>query len=93
MDLIFREESYQVMGGCFEVYKEMGCGFLEAVYENPQISQINDGDRRNAVLGQEVSRVCGLQSVSSVQSVDLVVGLLLNFGSERLQYKRFVFEV
>jgi GxxExxY protein len=33
MDLVFREESYQVMGGCFEVYKEMGCGFLEAVYQ------------------------------------------------------------
>jgi GxxExxY protein len=21
------------MGACFEVYKEMGCGFLEAVYQ------------------------------------------------------------
>jgi GxxExxY protein len=28
-----KEESYRVMGACFEVYKEKGCGFLEAVYQ------------------------------------------------------------
>jgi GxxExxY protein len=33
MDIIFKEESYRIMGACFEVYKEMGCGFLEAVYQ------------------------------------------------------------
>jgi GxxExxY protein len=33
MEIIFKEESYQIMGACFEVYKEMGCGFLEAVYQ------------------------------------------------------------
>ena len=26
-------ESYQILGACFEVYKEKGCGFLEAVYQ------------------------------------------------------------
>ena len=31
--LIFKEESYKIMGACFEVYKTMGCGFLEAVYQ------------------------------------------------------------
>ncbi len=31
-ELIYREESYRIMGACFEVYKEKGCGFLEAVY-------------------------------------------------------------
>jgi GxxExxY protein len=33
MEIIYKEESYRVMGACFEVYKEMGCGFLEAVYQ------------------------------------------------------------
>jgi GxxExxY protein len=33
MELILKEESYQIVGCCFEVYKEMGCGFLESVYE------------------------------------------------------------
>jgi GxxExxY protein len=32
-DIIFSEQSYQIMGACFEVYKEKGCGFLEAVFQ------------------------------------------------------------
>lgn len=32
-DLIYKNESYQVMGACFEVYEQMGSGFLEAVYQ------------------------------------------------------------
>ena len=32
-DLIYKEESYAIMGACFEVYKEKGCGFLESVYQ------------------------------------------------------------
>jgi GxxExxY protein len=28
-----REECYQIQGAVFEVYREMGCGFLEAVYQ------------------------------------------------------------
>ena len=32
-DIIFKDESYQIMGACFEVYKEMGPGFLESVYQ------------------------------------------------------------
>lgn len=32
-EIIYKEDSYRIMGACFEVYKEMGCGFLEAVYQ------------------------------------------------------------
>lgn len=31
--ILYQEESYRIMGACFEVYKEKGCGFLEAVYQ------------------------------------------------------------
>ena len=31
--LIYEEESYAIRGAVFEVYREMGCGFLEAVYQ------------------------------------------------------------
>lgn len=31
--IILREESYQVQGAIFDVYREMGCGFLESVYQ------------------------------------------------------------
>jgi GxxExxY protein len=33
MNLLFEEESYAILGACFEVYKDKGCGFLEAVYQ------------------------------------------------------------
>jgi GxxExxY protein len=32
-EIIYKEESYQIIGACFEVYKAMGCGFLEPVYQ------------------------------------------------------------
>jgi GxxExxY protein len=31
--IIYPEESYRVLGACFEVYREKGCGFLEAVFQ------------------------------------------------------------
>ena len=33
MGLFFEEETYAIRGAVFEVYREMGCGFLEAVYQ------------------------------------------------------------
>ena len=32
-DLIYREESFKITGACQEVYRSMGIGFLEAVYQ------------------------------------------------------------
>lgn len=31
--LLYADETYQILGACFEVYKRMGCGFLEPVYQ------------------------------------------------------------
>jgi GxxExxY protein len=31
--ILFREESYRIVGACFEVYNELGSGFLEPVYQ------------------------------------------------------------
>ena len=31
--IIYKEESYAIIGACMEVYNEMGSGFLEAVYQ------------------------------------------------------------
>jgi len=32
-DLIFKDECYSIVGACFEVYDEKGCGFHEPVYQ------------------------------------------------------------
>ena len=32
-EIIHAQESYKIIGACFEVYKEKGCGFLESVFQ------------------------------------------------------------
>ena len=32
-ELIYADECYRIVGACFEVYREKGCGFLEAVFQ------------------------------------------------------------
>jgi GxxExxY protein len=31
--IVFKDESYRIIGACFELYTEKGCGFLEPVYQ------------------------------------------------------------
>jgi GxxExxY protein len=31
--LIYEQKSYKIIGACIEVHKELGCGFLEGVYQ------------------------------------------------------------
>ena len=32
-ELLYKQECYAVIGACFEVYKDKGCGFHEPVYQ------------------------------------------------------------
>jgi GxxExxY protein len=32
-EIIYKSESYAIIGACFEVYNEKGCGFLEPIYQ------------------------------------------------------------
>jgi GxxExxY protein len=32
-NLIHEQKTYEILGACFEVYREKGCGFLEGVYQ------------------------------------------------------------
>lgn len=33
MNLLYKDEAYQIIGACMEVHRELGCGFLEVVYQ------------------------------------------------------------
>ena len=41
-DIVYKLESYEIMGACFEVYKEKGAGFLESVYQECLELELND---------------------------------------------------
>jgi GxxExxY protein len=32
-ELIYKQECYEILGACFEVYNEQGCGFTENVFQ------------------------------------------------------------
>ena len=50
MNIIHKLESFEIMGACFEVYKEKGSGFLEAVYQ--ECLEIEFTDRKIPFLAQ-----------------------------------------
>jgi len=31
-EILFKDESYRIIGACMEVHKKLGSGFLESVY-------------------------------------------------------------
>ena len=41
-EILYKEESYKILGALFEVYKEKGCGFLEPVYQECVELELSD---------------------------------------------------
>ena len=79
MDILYKDESYSIMGACFEVYKEMGCGMKENV--------------NHECLEREF-RSKQLPAVHEPK-VELAykLGLLVNFGHyPRLEWERIVLD-
>lgn len=48
--LVHAEETHALLGACFEVYKEKGCGFLEAVFQ--ECLELELADRRVSFRAQ-----------------------------------------
>ena len=123
MDLLFKEESYKIIGAAMEVHKELGAGFLESVYQEAfelELKKQNIPYEREALLNiyykgtklkkcysadficynkivvelkalGELSTNHEAQLLNYLKTSKLKLGLLLNFGSKSLQYKRLIF--
>ncbi|MEI7830709.1 MAG: GxxExxY protein [Prolixibacteraceae bacterium] len=121
-DLIYRDESYLIVGCCMEVHKRLGCGFKEAVYQEALEREFFDNDldfereKRLKILykgiylkieytpdfvcfdkivlelkaASELTDILQAQLFNYLKASKLRLGLLINFGSTTLQFKRFI---
>jgi GxxExxY protein len=122
MELLHKEITEQIIGAAFEVYRELGYGFLEKVYQRAmqvelrlrglkaeieQKIQVNFkgnvvGDYQADILVSDVvivelkvSKVYNPedepQLLNELKATGMKVGLLINFGRTKVDFKRMVF--
>lgn len=41
IDLLYKQEAFKIIGACMEVHKELGSGFLEAIYHEALILELS----------------------------------------------------
>jgi GxxExxY protein len=120
--ILFKDESYAIIGACMKVHRALGPGFLEAVYEEVVEKEFivqNIPYKRQVKLdlyyeGVQLSKhyradfVCydsiivELKAVAQIPTVfyaqlqnylkctNMELGMLINFGTPSLTYKRIV---
>ena len=123
MDLLYKEEVFDIIGAAIEVHKGLGHGFLEAVYQEAFEIELNkkaiiyEKEKRLSITyrGNKLNKyyiadfVCFDKIIVEIKAINKLsndnyaqvlnylkvtgykVGVLLNFGSKSLEYKRLIF--
>jgi len=117
--MLYQDLTGHILEACFEVINELGCGFIESVYENALLIALEQkGLRaksqeplmvrfRGEVVGKfyadilvedrviiELKAVRSLvpehqaQLINYLKATGIEVGLLVNFGNPKLEYRR-----
>lgn len=119
--ILYKEESYLIIGACIEVHRQLGPGFRESVYQEalslelglqniPFAAQPEIRIHYKDILLQkkfkpdflcynniqlEIKAASSLtpsdesQVINVLKAAKLPLGLLVNFGEEKLVYRRF----
>jgi len=120
--IIYKEESYKILGACFTVHSELGFGFLENVYQEALAKELAvrkipfkkeaelDILYKNEYLSKKYYadficydkiileiKACEnisdnhiAQVVNYLSATNFKLGIIINFGSKSLTYKRIV---
>jgi GxxExxY protein len=120
-EFLHKEITQEIIGAAFEVYKHLGYGYLEKVYQRAmQVELLQCGLKaelehpikvryKNVVVGDyaadllveklvmvelkvspEYNESDEAQLINELVSTDTKVGLLINFGQDRVDFKRLV---
>ena len=122
MELLHKEITEQILGAAFEVYKTLGYGFLEKVYQRAMqvelrsrglVAEIESkikvvykgvvvGDYQADIfvnecvivelkVAKEIQTTDEPQLLNELKATGIKVGLLINFGRTKAEFKRLVF--
>jgi GxxExxY protein len=120
--IMFKVESYEIVGAAIEVWKKLGYGFLEKVYENAMAIELEKqaipfeqqkpikvfyegqivGDYiADLIVGgkillelksaQAISDAFLAQTLNYLKATGIRLGIILNFGPDKMESKRVVF--
>jgi GxxExxY protein len=121
-ELIYGEEEYKVAGAAMAVSNALGCGFLEAVYQEAMEVELSYNripfeaqkrikiEYRGRVLQKEyvadfvcyggmILEIKAIKKITEVEEAQLLnylnaarlpIGLIVNFGAQKLEWKRYV---
>ena len=122
MDLLYEDETFNIIGSAMTVHNELGSGFLEAVYQEAlehEFALNNIPSRREIPLQifykekllsklyiadficyekiiVELKSISALhnehiaQTINYLKATKFKLGLLINFGKTKLEYKRII---
>ncbi len=122
VEILFKKESYKIIGACMEVHKKLGLGFLESVYsealelEFKKVGVPYKKEKKLPVYYDEkplnkyfrADFVCydsivlelkatkysvdadRKQTLNNIKATQFKLGILINFGTPSLTYKRIV---
>ena len=69
--ILLEEETYAIRGAVFDVYREMGCGFLEAVYQECMEKELQNR-KISFVSQQELQLVFKGETLKQTYKPDLI---------------------
>ncbi|MBN2011238.1 GxxExxY protein [candidate division KSB1 bacterium] len=120
-ELLFKEESFRIIGAAMEVSNVLGSGFLEAVYQEALEYELGDLDipfeaqkpiqirYKKRILkktycpdflcyGKIIVEIKAIKCITEIEeaqilnylkATELPLGILVNFGTPKIEWRRF----